>query len=115
MPPDGVLAGLLLDEELVLRRPARVLAGLGGQGSGGDDGRLIPANRLFVKGGGTEIAPFDSNLTLRDHDLTLLRDACASGAGPPPLLAAHVVDQDVLAEPVWRDEERATLVDSRHL
>ena len=82
VPPDGVLAGRLLDEELVLRRPARVLAGLGGQGSGGDDCRLIPANRLFVKGGGTEIAPFDGNLTLRDHDLNATTRCARVGRWP---------------------------------
>src|SRR5207302_7715205 len=45
----------------------------------------------------------------------LLSDAGAAGAGPAPLLAAHVVDQDVLTQPVRRDEERPPLVDPRHL
>src|SRR5438445_12916758 len=36
-------------------------------------------------------------------------------AGPPALLAADVVDQDVLAQPVGRDEERPSFVDARHL
>src|SRR5439155_24545355 len=46
---------------------------------------------------------------------TLLRDARAAGAGATPLLAADVVDQDVLTQPVRRHEKRAALVDPRHL
>src|SRR5205807_4500923 len=105
MPPDGVLARRLLDEELVLRRPAGVLPGLGGQGAGGDDGRLTAPDRVLVECGRAEVPPSDRDLAFRGHRFRignedapavewgapLLSDAGAAGAGPAPLLAAHVV------------------------
>ena len=51
MPPDGVSARGLLDEELILGRAAGVLAGLGRQGSRGDDGRLVAPDGVLVEGG----------------------------------------------------------------
>src|SRR2546429_3775799 len=44
-----------------------------------------------------------------------LRDTGPAGAGPAPLPAAHVVDQDVFAQVLRRDEKRPSLVDARHL
>ena len=57
MPPDGVSTRRLLDEELVLGRAPGVLAGLGRQRSGGDDGRLVAPDGVLVEGGRAEVSP----------------------------------------------------------
>jgi len=57
VPPDCVLAGRLLDEELVFGRPARVPAGLGGERARRDDRRLVSAHSVLVERGRAEIAP----------------------------------------------------------
>src|SRR5260370_41736795 len=143
VPPDGIAARRLLDEKLVFRGPAGVLAGLGRQGAGGDDRSLVPADCVLVQGGRAEVAPlgwtsrspseigaagggFPASLCLAgtqsmisirpaltpalgncdsppgvacgDDDLPtwwggVLRDATPAAAGPPALLAAHLVHQ----------------------
>src|SRR5438270_8852954 len=115
MPPDRVLAGRLLDEELVFRGAARVLARFGGQGARGDDRRLVAPDGFLIESRGAQVAAADTDLTLRDHGLTLLRDTRSTGARAAPLLTADIVDEDVLAQPVRRHEERPALVDARHL
>src|SRR5712692_9081453 len=57
MPPDGIAARRLLDEKLVFRGAAGVLAGLGRQGAGGNDRSLVPADCVLVQGGRAEVAP----------------------------------------------------------
>src|SRR5439155_2091196 len=114
MPPDGILACRLPDEELVSWRAAGVLAGLGGQCSGGDDVRLVAPDRMLIEVRRAEISALDRDLARGRHGFRL-RDAGAAVAGAPALLPADVIDQDVLAQPVWRDEERPALVDARHL
>jgi hypothetical protein len=67
MPPDRVLAGGLLDEELVLRRPPRVLAGAGGQGAGGDDRGLASPHRLLVQRRRAEVPALGRDLVGYRH------------------------------------------------
>src|SRR5260370_31464166 len=63
LPPDRVLARRLLDEELVLRRAASVLAGLGGQRPGGDDHGLVASDRMLGEGGRAQAAPLGRGFT----------------------------------------------------
>src|SRR5260370_21479226 len=58
LPPDRVLARRLFDEELVLRRAASVLAGLGGQRPGGDEHGPGASGTMLVVGGRAAAATF---------------------------------------------------------
>ena len=67
MPPDGVLAGGLLDKELVLGRAAGMFAGLGRQRAGGHNRCLVAPHRLLIERGSAQVPSLDGYFTLRDH------------------------------------------------
>src|SRR2546428_9371974 len=114
MPPDGILACRLPDEELVPWRAAAVLAGLGGQCSGGDDVRLVAPDRMLIEVRRAEISALDRDLARGRHGFRL-RDAGAAVGGPPALLPPHVIEQDVLSPPVPPDQEHPGPVAARQL
>src|SRR5260370_40537954 len=56
VPPDGVAARRLLDEELVLGGGPGVLAGLGSEGARRYDHRLLAPDGVLAEGGRGEVA-----------------------------------------------------------
>jgi len=67
VPPDRVLARWLFDEELVLGRPACMPAGLGGQRTRRNDGRLVAADGVLVKRGRAEVASLGGDFVSDGH------------------------------------------------